>query len=336
MPQVVPVPEAGADAARCAPNEKECSGACVAVDDPAFGCAGASCEPCSVQNAKILKCSSDGRCAAATCRPGWGACVSETDGCRFDLTTPETCASCSVSCPAGLLCAQPSGAGAGGCVNDCGALTQCGSSCVDTASTATHCGGCGKVCPTSANGDPLCKNSQCVVECRPGFEHCDGNPAGPCVALAIFYKDGDGDGVGVSGAATKACPGAPPAGHAAVAGDCHDGNANVRPTQQSYIERGYTPATGAGLSFDYNCNGIEEERPGTPHLTACTEDCTGEGFGPVLPVRSGPGVNPYCGSTTYYRCAREGTGGINPKGPPIPIPSGCVVDEAIVAGNPCR
>ena len=341
---VAEVPEAGADTGACPQGQKACNGTCVSTTDPEFGCSSESCAPCSLPNAKLLKCNPSGQCAAATCRPGYGACQDDAKGCTFDLTSAETCGSCQVACAVAQVCRQatPDGGVGGGCAADCGALTQCGSSCVDIETTATHCGQCNKACPGNTNGDPTCTKGTCTIECRPGFEHCDGNPSGPCVALQVFYKDGDGDGVGVATSTKKACPGQGGAGWAPVAGDCDDSNPQVRPGQTEYFNRGFTKPGSTVVSFDYDCNGVEQEQPGTGHFSTCTvKYCAGEGLGPAMSGRGGAGVNDYCGSARYYRCAPSGTSTgtalpIQPQAPEIPIPGECTVNQAAVAGNPCH
>jgi hypothetical protein len=65
----------------------------------------------------------------------------------------------------------------------------------------------------------------------------------------------------------------------------------------------------AGYSFDYDCNGKEEEQETVPKVSTC-------GVPPGCAMRSGyqpdpsppKGItNPYCGSTNYVNCLPAGT-----------------------------
>jgi hypothetical protein len=316
-PLVVEVPDAG-DPNACPTGTKRCNGACVSATDPQYGCAATSCDPCSVPNAKAQTCE-QGQCAAATCKAGFGACISKTAGCTEDLSAPETCGSCLVSCPGNLPICSP-----GGCAGTCEAPNkQCGQSCVDITTHPNNCGVCGKVCPAAANGDPECADSECVVACRAGYGHCDGTKTGPCVPLQVLYVDTDRDGFGdVKKPSQLGCPGIPLDGYANVAGDCHDENPEVFPGQTRYFPPAY-PVPGTGLkSWDWDCSGVETEQPGVVHFSGCTPDCTGQGIGPSGSGRTGPGVNDYCGSTRLFRCSK--------------LEASCVVSEGIAPVNPCR
>ncbi|MFY2562684.1 MopE-related protein [Corallococcus terminator] len=81
--------------------------------------------------------------------------------------------------------------------------------------------------------------------------------------LGTWYRDQDGDGYGNAAQSTQAC--AQPAGYAQSAGDCNDGNANIRPG-----------ATETCDSVDNNCNGVADEG-----LTTQTwyRDVDGDGYG---------------------------------------------------------
>ncbi|MFO0560287.1 MAG: hypothetical protein U0269_19885 [Polyangiales bacterium] len=107
----------------CAPGTKLCGASCVADDNPATGCAGASCGACSVPNASA-RCSA-GACAVGLCAAGFGDCnASAADGCETALGTSSThCGAC------GNTCAGDSACVAGVCrpLNDrCAAATVLG------------------------------------------------------------------------------------------------------------------------------------------------------------------------------------------------------------------
>jgi hypothetical protein len=319
------IPQADGGAPSCPAGEKRCNGACVPAKVE-YGCGSPSCEPCSLANAATIVCK-DGACVAGTCKAGFGACGDPKNGCDSDLTSTKTCTSCLAACnvDAGQVCA-PTGCGA-----DCGSLTNCGGACVDKATSAAHCGICGKQCPTTANGDPECKAGACSIACRAGFAHCDGNPAGPCVALKTFYRDVDVDGVGVVGTTKVACDiAAAGAGWAAAAGDCHDGNPNVRPGASSNSVP-YAKAVGGALSYDYDCDGVEVEQ--FTKFMGCNggpSNCQGGGYGLANSGRSGAGVSDFCGGPVMA-CS-----GSQPGSYPSQFINNCYQFTPVNAKGPCK
>lgn len=324
----LPVPTDG-----CPPDQKKCNGACVPKSIE-YGCGSSDCAPCSVPNAATVVCK-EGQCAAGTCKPGFGACGEAKDGCQADLTSPLTCTGCLTSCnvDAGQVCA-PAGCGA-----DCGALSNCSGACVDTKVNVSNCGKCGTKCAGAANGDPECKSGACVVTCRQGFAHCDGNPMGPCAALQIFYQDVDGDGFGVVGTTKAACDAAAAGpGWSAKAGDCHDGNAQVFPGQAAFFGTPYT-APGGAPSYDYNCDGAETENGAISHFSSCTAACFQEGVARANSGRVGAGVNDFCGSTRYTTCQEySSSSGPLPLLPMdlSPLAISCRAYNSTIPANPCR
>jgi hypothetical protein len=194
-----------------------------------------------------------------------------------------------------------------GCAATCPAPTKlCGASCVDVTVSAANCGDCNVACPAPANADPVCTSSHCGITCHTGFDDCDGNPANGCEPLGTFYQDSDKDGYGGT-VSVKQCTA--PAGYVSAAGDCNDANAQVHPGQTSYFTSGYTNLAGS-VSYDYDCDAVETEDPaggGFVHLTDCGVACDGEGYLTNLPVRSGSGVDPFCGSTRYELCISIGS-----------------------------
>ncbi len=284
------------NAARCTADQKTCSGACVAMTDPEFGCGRADCTPCSVALATGSTCAPDGGCVPKACAPGFDDCDGNpANGCEADLSRRETCGSCKTKCEGTDLCSPT------GCVKSCTApLVECNGACVDTQKSAAHCGQCNKPCPSAANADPACVNGACRIACRAGFGDCANNPPKACTALPKWFVDGDGDGFG-AGASTAACT--KPAGQVANSGDCLDSNPAVHPGAGAST----TPFTGpAGLSFDYDCSGAETEE-GTPAAKYAGGPCGAlcnnpSGYQPWFPVRSGAGVNKFCGSSYQHLC----------------------------------
>jgi hypothetical protein len=302
-------PDTGLAPFSCPAGTKDCAGTCVALDKPEFGCAAKECQPCSLSNA-TAKCSAAGKCGVATCAQGRDDCngVPE-DGCEADLLAPTTCGTCTRNCPvAAPLCGLSGPAIT--CLAACeGSDVACSGSCVDTKTNASHCGACNNVCASAPNADPRCAASTCAITCRANFDQCDGNVVNGCEPLAVFYKDFDNDGYGLTAMPSSACT--KPAGYAVLGGDCLDTNAGVRPNQTDFTGVGYASA-GGSTSYDYNCDGVETEAPGFPHFTSCNADCSSppQGYNQALPARpAGAGVNAFCGSSSAIGCSSSSGSG---------------------------
>jgi hypothetical protein len=132
---------------------------------------------------------------------------------------------------------------------------------------------------------------------------------GGCVPTTV-YRDGDGDGVGDTSDSQLACPGP---GWVTRAGDCRDDLAEVFPGQTGYFDVSYDEPTSpaGGVSFDYDCDNVESPDDDNVSLDAapdCTSllSCTGRGFLPVDPPRSGVGIEPRCGSNVFRTCSAVG------------------------------
>lgn len=121
-----------------------------------------------------------------------------------------------------------------------------------------------------------------------------------CIGVTL-YLDGDGDGYG--GTTTSVgCEGA--TGWVSQGGDCDDSNPDVHPGQSAYFVQGYVKTGGGEISFDYDCSGSESEA-GTNPKASChvmSLQCVGGGYVPATPLRSGPGVDAYCGSDEKLNC----------------------------------
>lgn len=177
-------PSAGDDAATgdarppgsadCAPGSHACGGACVPLDDPAYGCGSADCRPCGLSRATAT--CRDGRCAIDRCDDGHADCnESADDGCEVDLSKASSCGACDAACPAWTPVCAPSGgtfACATGCAPDAPLL--CGAACVAPLTSVDHCGGCDVRCPEIENGTPTCAGGECSFSCRPSFHACAG------------------------------------------------------------------------------------------------------------------------------------------------------------------
>ena len=157
-----------ADGGVCGTGQKVCGGECVGLDDPAFGCAGPTCEPCAASAGGSCVA---GACSAAACGPDLADCDGNVaNGCETNTkTSPQSCGTCGNACAPGDVCS------AGTCQHSCAnGLTTCGASCVDVSRSAENCGGCAKSCPGVANGSPTCSNFQCGVVCASGRHLCGG------------------------------------------------------------------------------------------------------------------------------------------------------------------
>lgn len=132
-----------------------------------------------------------------------------------------------------------------------------------------------------------------------------------------WYPDGDFDGHGSPFGAVVACdqPATVPGVMQWVElnDDCRDDNPLVHPGQTMSFPTGYTLGSGGSagststgpVSFDYDCSGAEDHAA-VPLLPDCMglapAQCGGSGYLPVVPARSGLGVDAYCGSTQSATC----------------------------------
>jgi hypothetical protein len=181
------VPEAGPDAppdASCPTNTKPCQGLCVAIADPAVGCAAQSCDPCSVVHG-VPECIS-GACAIGSCVSGYADCNAVfSDGCEVSTSSDVLhCGACNKPCSSGnatTACSQGAckiiscNPGMGDCDKD--ASNGCET---NLAASPLHCGACGIAC-SFPNAAGACTASVCGLgACNPGFGNCNANPSDGC------------------------------------------------------------------------------------------------------------------------------------------------------------
>jgi hypothetical protein len=83
----------------CPEGTKACDGTCVSIEDEVYGCARASCSPCSLNNA-VAGCSAEGECIIASCVGSWEDCDrSDDNGCEIDIdANVENCGGCGDAC----------------------------------------------------------------------------------------------------------------------------------------------------------------------------------------------------------------------------------------------
>ncbi len=146
---------------------KRCEGpmgdlVCVALDDPSYDCARASCAPCVLPNAMPI-CGPDGTCAVGTCFSGFADCDSAAPGCETDKTSDlHNCGSCANDCDA--LFPSRQNTESIKCENSMCKVDQCNAGFADCngspadgceqAFDAQHCGGCDP-CPAGSSCDVI-------------------------------------------------------------------------------------------------------------------------------------------------------------------------------------
>ncbi len=184
-----PGKDAGFDAkpdasdAGCLLGTKRCGGACVDIDDPAFGCAEGSCTPCAVASHVQAVCSPSG-CEPQGCEPGYASCDDDpTTGCETPLGTATDCSICGEVCdapsgdvacdPSQLRCAiQNCPAGSGDCNGD----PEDG--CEDPLNSPEHCGACSTACPPEFSCTDAGGSFKCACSDSAG---CNAGSDGECV-----------------------------------------------------------------------------------------------------------------------------------------------------------
>ena len=133
--------------------------------------------------------------------------------------------------------------------NDCDVTIDEGTSCFDDDSDGY----------TEDDGD--CNDASAAVSpkatesCDSVDNNCDGStdPAGSS-GCTTYYLDGDGDGYGVSTSSSCLC--APSSTYKVTnSADCYDSNSKASPAQTGY----FTADRGDG-SYDYDCDGAEDQR----------------------------------------------------------------------------
>jgi hypothetical protein len=123
-----------------------------------------------------------------------------------------------------------------------------------------------------------------------------------CDAPLAYFFDDDEDGYGDDTTRVSACR-SPGEDWVLVGGDCDDDLPEVHPDQTDFFGEGYE--TKQGISFDYDCSGLEDPDPVQPRRAPTTcplaQPCGSPGYVPA--ARSGPGVDPICGSQLIQGCA---------------------------------
>lgn len=200
--------------------------------------------------------------------------------------------------------AGAAGAGAGGMQTGGSGGTQTGGSGGTTTggSGGTSTGGNGGTTSGGAAGSTAGAAGQAGAAGSAVDAGVDASGPDGCAVLT-FYLDGDQDGWGGTTTASGCTP--PDNGNwVTKGGDCDDGNAKVNPGQTGYFVTGYVKTGTSTVSFDYDCSGAETEAGQNPKAGCKVQglECVGGGYIVAQPVRSGPGVDPYCGSALKVNC----------------------------------
>jgi cysteine-rich repeat protein len=216
----------------------------------------------------------------------------------------ETCNLANHRCSAGTAVACPPGMGCqGACVPRTG---TCAYPDVDRD---------GVSCQTDCNdADPAVFPGG--FECSDGKDN-DCNPATLDVGAAgcLCYVDADTDGYAANTTNSISSGGACPAGYTRRAPvgianiDCGPGAASAHPGQTDYFPMGYCPSVLCAIgqiSFDYNCDRLEEPIDGTMAAATCVGPVRNEAS--CLNRSGWVGAVPACGKPGTYRQCRFAAG----------------------------
>ncbi len=160
----------------CPADLKACDETCVERDNPNFGCAAESCEPCDITHGTAT-CAANGACTARTCQKGFkvcdGVCVSTSNplyGCGRVRCDPCILPDATASCDIDGECAV------GACIGrrgDCNRDAEDGCE-ANLNEDVDNCGQCGELCPPMPHAEVTCGGANCVVRlCDRGWGNCD-------------------------------------------------------------------------------------------------------------------------------------------------------------------
>jgi hypothetical protein len=184
-----------------------------------------------------------------------------------------------------------------------------------------HLGACSSISACGSDqdckGDRVCNDGACTAPLPTtsgtsggaGSGDGTGGTGGGSCTPKVYYHDADQDTYG--GTETQmAC--IPPGPYwVLVGGDCNDASPLVHPNQAAFFPQPYD--RGGIPSFDYDCDGAETKDPSDKIAGSscyyngtdgtCPKDQAG--YLQATPLRSGPGVDAYCGSTSIADCYKD-------------------------------
>jgi hypothetical protein len=167
--------------ASCAADEKLCSGGCVKVDDPAFGCTPTGCDGCAPFPNAEPACSA-GQCALGGCAAGFKNCDGNAaNGCETNTDTdPDQCGACGSPCivPDALATCVAGKCQVGTCENghvDCDGDATNGCE-AQPQVDPKNCGACGKACAALES----CQVGVCGLYCPKDKADCNNDVGDGC------------------------------------------------------------------------------------------------------------------------------------------------------------
>jgi hypothetical protein len=297
---------AGAESAPdCSALEKSCDGACVEIDDPAYGCDPTLCttDGCPQAANAQLACEA-GQCVLGSCKTGTKKC-GEKCVAIDDAAYGCGAASCDAStCPSqgtgGTVVCEGSACVIGSCPTG---YKKCGNKCVAVSDPTYGCGAAtcdATACPAAGTGTLICQASACVVgTCGAGTKKCGDK----CVT--IDANNGCADAARCTPCANnEACTGSPT-------------TCQCVPTPMATACSGKCGSVSNGCGGTYTCNGCTSPQTcgggGTANICGCTPTpmataCNGKNCGTVS---NGCGGTYTCGScTSPQTCAGAGVANV--------------------------
>jgi hypothetical protein len=289
--------DTGPSEAGCGTGQKNCGGACVGIDDPAYGCGVASCSPCATFANATYACAA-GACAATGCQKGFkscgGVCVAADAAHGCSATACDACPAVggTASCDA-----------AGACKLTCDpGYKLCGGKCVSIGDPTYGCGATtcdNSSCPTPGTGGTVvCSGSSCILgSCGPGTKAC----GGACVPTDVAHGCGDVSRC-TACANGQSCVGGPPTTCQCVP--------EPTTTTCAGVECG-TKINNCGQTVD--CGGLCGKPQtcgggGVPNQCGCTptNPCDGVSCGTLT---NNCALQVSCGCTGFNTCGGGGTAG---------------------------
>ncbi len=307
-----------AETGGCSAGAKNCSGVCVQIDDPAFGCTEAGCTTCSTDTRGTYTCSA-GACKQIGCQTGYkscgGACLlaDAAHGCGGATCDPCPAQNGAPACASGA-CSMVCDPGYKLCGGACVAIGDPTYGCDPTSCSAAGC-------PVPTSGATLiCTSAHaCVIgSCGPGTKACGGN----CVPTDASHGCEDvarctacAKGQTCAGSSPTTCQCVPDPAATTCAGKCGTVTGNCGQTVACNPLCGKpTTCGGGGVPNVCGCTPVTNTCDGVSCGTKfnnCLQsvDCGCTGFSTC----GGGGVAGQCGCTPINPCA-SGACGLLPDG----------------------